>query len=377
MSGPSSAGGLGVYVSSDGGYAVWLRHWSLLGVSVSGTVYHVVDVDAGTIVTEGGFGPRMQADLTLEPAAFCLFAVPTTVTAPAEGGNVAIPVIPGPTCRSWTAPAALNPGPHPGAATLLIPVAPNPGPSLRELSSQVGGQTTLIQQGSATPGPPEARLELTGNRATLTWSPTFGAGITSWVLRGAWTGRDNRRPRDQGRERSNLDVAGAPSRLVHRGGRRGKRSRPQPGSGIELQRWGERQAGRPHRVVGDCHRRLRVAHLGPIACWSSAFVLSDRSRSGDRVCVFPRGDDSDAITHRCPSAARRLARAREGADSGWRERCLGTDLGLNNGLHRCPVGTPAPLELVVVAGHDSEMGRSRERIGPRIYPRSGQQARTG
>lgn len=187
-SGPSATGGLGVFVSSDGVHAYWLRHWSLLGVSVSGTVYHVIDIDTGTMVAEGSFGPRFQGDLTLEAASQCLRSVQAMATVAPEGGNAEILVSPGAACRPWREPAALNPGPHTGPATLLIPVAPNPTAALRTLTVRVTGRDVRIEQPTALAGAPTLTAAADGNRFRLAWSPTRGGGVLSWMIRGALAG---------------------------------------------------------------------------------------------------------------------------------------------------------------------------------------------
>lgn len=188
ISGPSAIGGLGVFVSADGGHAYWLRHWSLLGVSVSGTVYHVVDIETGATVAGGGFGPRLQTDLTLEAAPLCLYSVQALTTVAPEGGNAEVLVSPGGTCRPWREPQALNPGPHTGPATLLLPVGPNPAGVSRTLTVRVAGADVRIEQAAALAGAPTLTVAGDGQRLRLEWSPTSGGGILSWVIRGAPAG---------------------------------------------------------------------------------------------------------------------------------------------------------------------------------------------
>lgn len=181
---------LRIRVSDDGKYGYWLVY-SGLQLFSSGTSYTIVDLDTAAVTAHGSFGPQWQRDFTLEAVPRCLFSVPALVPAivPAEGGYVGIEVTPSAGCRPWTAPGTRNPGPHSGPATVLAGLTPSIAASPTSHELQIVGQRTTIQQASATPAAPTLGLEVFGNRATLTWTADIGAGVTSWVVRGARAGQ--------------------------------------------------------------------------------------------------------------------------------------------------------------------------------------------
>lgn len=177
-----------LYLSADQRYAYWLQFVSLLGLSVSNTTYSVFDLDERRFVASGSLGYQFQASLSLEAAAQCVFSVPDNLTAPARGGVVEVPVVPTPNCRPWSAPDAMNPGPHVGAATIREQVDPNPEGQTQQLARAIGGTTVRLTQAAEVPAPPVLRATVDGTRVQLSWDPSPGAGITAFEIRGAQAG---------------------------------------------------------------------------------------------------------------------------------------------------------------------------------------------
>jgi hypothetical protein len=169
--------------------AYWFLVSGMMGGPYS-TYQSIVDLASGTLVRQPGiFASGLHTAPAIEVAPLCQFVVPASAAAPPAGGNVSIPVVPGPGCRSWTAPAGLNPGPHTGAATVLIPAGPNTTAGVRTFNVSVAGQRVSIEQPAALPAPPTLTIEhLRSNRLLLNWAPQAGGGVTSWVIRGAVAG---------------------------------------------------------------------------------------------------------------------------------------------------------------------------------------------
>lgn len=185
---PSTRDGPGPVSVGPDGHAYWFQFSGTLGI-ITSTLYNVVDLANGTLVGQGYFGQRPAAGIVVEPAPLCRLSVPGTVAAPPEGGTVAIPVLPGPGCRSWTAPSGLNPGPHLGPATILVPVGPNSESGLRVVDVWLAGQSVRIEQAAGVPGAPTLGIDqLQDRRVSLTWTPASGGGVTAWVIRGATSG---------------------------------------------------------------------------------------------------------------------------------------------------------------------------------------------
>lgn len=168
--------------------AYWFQLSGTLGLLTS-TLYNIVDLADGSILGQGLFGKVAPTGIAIESAPLCRLSVPGTAAAPAEGGTVAIPVVPDTGCRSWTAPTGLNPGPHTGPATILVPLAPNTGAGARIVEVWLAGTAVRIEQPAMVPGAPTLEIErLQDGRVSLTWTPAPGGGVTAWVIRGATSG---------------------------------------------------------------------------------------------------------------------------------------------------------------------------------------------
>lgn len=168
--------------------AYWFQLSGTLGLLTS-TLYNIVDLADGSILGQGLFGKVAPTGIAIESAPLCHLSVPGTAAAPAEGGAVAIPVVPDTGCRSWTAPTGLNPGPHTGPATILVPLAANTGAGARIVEVWLAGRVVRIEQPAMVPGAPTLEIErLQDRRVSLTWTPAPGGGVTAWVIRGATSG---------------------------------------------------------------------------------------------------------------------------------------------------------------------------------------------
>jgi len=113
--------------------------------------------------------------------------VPGNLTAPARGAVVDVPVVPTPNCRPWSAPGAMNPGPHSGAVTIREQVGANTGPAVA-VTFSVGATAVRITQAADLPAPPVLHAAVDRDRVHLSWEPGVGAGITSFEIRGAALG---------------------------------------------------------------------------------------------------------------------------------------------------------------------------------------------
>lgn len=185
-----------VRLSSDGAAAYWFRFVSIQGVTVSTVQQTVVDLTTGTLVRGGSIASRsFLGDFVLERAPACFFDVAESVTAPAEGGVVDIPVTSRGTCRPWTVPASgaglssavLNPGPHTGSTTIRVFVRPGNGTDMPRFTS-IAGHPITIEQATSVPGAVELAASVSDNRVTITWVPNKGTTPSFFVLRGAVRG---------------------------------------------------------------------------------------------------------------------------------------------------------------------------------------------
>jgi hypothetical protein len=151
--------------------------------------YDIIDLETNTLVGTGQLG-RGIWNLAVEDPDPCVLHAPSTVTAPIEGGLVAIQVTPATTCRPWYVldRRVLNPGPHVGSTTVLVQTWANPEAATRTEAITIGSQTVLITQPSGVPAAPAFEAAVAGDRVALSWTPAIGAGITAFVVRGAIAG---------------------------------------------------------------------------------------------------------------------------------------------------------------------------------------------
>jgi hypothetical protein len=82
----------------------------------------------------------------------------------------------------------VNPGPHVGAATLLVQTWANSDAIARTTAVTIGTRTVLIMQPSGVPAAPSLDAAVVGDRVTLSWAPEVGAGVTGFIIRGALAG---------------------------------------------------------------------------------------------------------------------------------------------------------------------------------------------
>ncbi|HQZ39565.1 MAG TPA: fibronectin type III domain-containing protein [Vicinamibacterales bacterium] len=179
---------IGIHFSADGRYVYWLDFVSWLGLSVSSTTYSVFDLDETRWVASGSLGLQRQDQLALEAAQQCVFSVPDNLTVPAQGAVVDIPVVPTPNCRPWSAPGAMNPGPHTGAATIRTQVDANIWSQPQTVTQVIGGTAATIAQAAAPPAAVDLRVGIEGDRVRLTWMPGVGAGVRWFDVQGALLG---------------------------------------------------------------------------------------------------------------------------------------------------------------------------------------------
>ncbi len=181
-----------VTVSHDARRAYWLYYDSADHFNPS-YLYDVIDLDTNALLGTGRLGQGFVVGFAVEGPEACVLLTPSTVTAPIEGGVVGIPVVPESTCVAWSAPgqpAVLNPGPHSGPTTLLVQTWANTAATPKLTPVVIGWQTALITQPSGVPAGPALEAAVSGDRVTLFWTPDIGAGITSFVIRGAIAGSE-------------------------------------------------------------------------------------------------------------------------------------------------------------------------------------------
>lgn len=177
-----------VAITGRGGDVVWLYHDAPTGTEF--TTYEVIDPATRLTRFSGRFGMSV-AGVTVEDPDRCALLAPAEVTAPVEGGVASIPVTPSGSCDSWSVhhdPRVLNPGPHAGPATVLVQTWPNPEGTPRTISVVLGVTSVRVTQPAGVPAPPRLDVSAAGRRITLAWTPAVGAGITSFVVRGAIAG---------------------------------------------------------------------------------------------------------------------------------------------------------------------------------------------
>jgi hypothetical protein len=178
-----------VVVSPGTGHAYWqtMHRPPLFDTDV--TLYDVIDLASGTLIGTGRVaGFHYGFTISESP---CRLDVPAMVAAPIEGGVVGIPVIPAASCFAWSVPgqpAVLNPGPHAGAATLMVQTWANVEATPKTTAVALGRETVLITQPAGPPAAPTLDARVVGDRVELSWTPAIGAGITSFVVRGGLLG---------------------------------------------------------------------------------------------------------------------------------------------------------------------------------------------
>ncbi len=139
----------------------------------------------------GGLIDGDSVDLVVEDPTRCPLQLPSVVAAPVEGGVISIPVVPEAACAEWSVPdqpAVLNPGPHVGAATLLVQTWANTLATERATTLSLRGRSVVITQPSGPPAAPRLEAIVGGDRVALSWTPAIGAGIGSFVVRGGPAG---------------------------------------------------------------------------------------------------------------------------------------------------------------------------------------------
>jgi hypothetical protein len=178
-----------VVVSPDARHAFWQTQHLAPRFDTNTTLYDVIDLASGTVVATGQMA-GFQDEFDISESA-CHLEVPAAVAAPIEGGVVGIPVVPDASCFAWSVldqPAVLNPGPHAGAATLIVQTWPNAEATPKTTAVRLGAQTVLVTQPAGAPAAPTVEARVVGERVELSWTPAIGAGITSFVVRGAVLG---------------------------------------------------------------------------------------------------------------------------------------------------------------------------------------------
>jgi hypothetical protein len=232
-----------IALSSDGRRAYWLYYDSPVS-NISSMTYEVIDLETSARLG-GGLLSNLVVGLAVENPAPCLLQVPSTVIGAVEGGPVAIPVVAGPNCGQWSVPdnpRVLNPGPHPGSATLLVQTWPNAEGQPQNTRVFIGTATAMITQPSSVPASPTLEAAPTsGDRLRLSWTPAVGAGITAFVVRGASAGGQI------------ADVLTVPGHL------RTWTSSPLPAGSYEVELAAINGAG---RSVPSERRRFSVGHAG-------------------------------------------------------------------------------------------------------------------
>jgi hypothetical protein len=178
-----------VVLAYDARHAYWLTYGSPDPFRYD-TTYEVIDLDTDTSLASGVLGAGYRT-LAIEAADRCVLGVPASVDAPVEGGAAGIPVVPAANCRPWSVvgqPAVLNPGPHAGPATVFVQTWANALATEETTPVSIGGQAVLVTQPSGVPAAPTLEAAVAGDRVTLSWTPAIGAGIRSFVVRGAVAG---------------------------------------------------------------------------------------------------------------------------------------------------------------------------------------------
>ena len=120
----------------------------------------------------------------------CELAAPAAVDGQLAGGTVSVPVNPEASCPAWTVPdvRVLNPGPHMGPATLQVHTWANSDAAPRATAITVGLRPVIITQPSGVPTAPDLQATASDDRVVVSLTPAIGAGITSFVVRGAIAG---------------------------------------------------------------------------------------------------------------------------------------------------------------------------------------------